>query len=119
MERVCFRMFIKLDRVDEYEAEHQQVWPEVLDALQKSGWHNYSIFLNKKDGCLITYCEFEDFKKSLYSIAREEISLKYSTILACHFRLISSRAIESKDFLKSSNSQYVIKHPSFLFRNIE
>lgn len=85
MERVCFRMFIKLDRVDEYEAEHQQVWPEVLDALRKSGWHNYSIFLNKEDGCLITYCEFEDFKKSLDSIAREEISLKWQARMVEYF----------------------------------
>ena len=85
MERVCFRMFVKLDRVDEYEAEHQHVWPEVLDALRKSGWHNYSIFLSKEDGCLITYCEFEDFNESLNAIAREEISLKWQTRMVEYF----------------------------------
>jgi L-rhamnose mutarotase len=50
MERVCFTLYVKLDRLDEYVEDHERVWVDVLDALTRSGWHNYSLFLNRKDG---------------------------------------------------------------------
>ena len=40
----------------EYKHHHKNVWPEMRDALQRSGWHNYSLFM-KKDGTLFGYFE--------------------------------------------------------------
>jgi len=77
MERVCFTLHVKLDRLDEYVEDHKNVWSEVLEALTRSGWHNYSLFLNRKDGCLITYCEVDDFQKAMDAIAQEEASLRW------------------------------------------
>ena len=45
MERVCFRLQVKADRLEEYRGRHQAVWPEMLEALTASGWQNYSLFL--------------------------------------------------------------------------
>lgn len=85
MERVCFQMFVKLDRMAEYEEEHRHVWPEVLEALNRSGWSNYSLFLNRKDGCLISYCEVDDFQSALRAVASEAITLTWQTRMAEYF----------------------------------
>jgi L-rhamnose mutarotase len=85
MERVCFTLYVKLDRIDEYVEDHERVGVDVLEALTRSGWHNYSLFLNRKDGCLITYCEVEDFQKALDAIASEEVSLRWQAKMADYF----------------------------------
>lgn len=40
----------------EYKHHHRNVWPEMQQALQRCGWHNYSLFM-KKDGTLFGYFE--------------------------------------------------------------
>ncbi len=56
MNRVCFTLQVKTDLLDEYRARHDAVWPDMLDALSRHGWHNYSLFL-RDDGLLIGYFE--------------------------------------------------------------
>ena len=60
MERVCFRLQLKLDRLDEYIERHAEVWPEMLAALTETGWTNYSLFVDERDGTLIGYLETPD-----------------------------------------------------------
>ena len=38
---------LKPDRVDDYLAAHETVWPEMLGALRETGWSNYSLFVDK------------------------------------------------------------------------
>ena len=52
MQRVCFTLQVKPDRLAEYRESHKAVWPEMLAALSRHGWTNYSIFL-RADGLLI------------------------------------------------------------------
>ena len=56
MNRVCFTLRVKPTVLEEYKAHHEQVWPEMLDALRRTGWHNYSLFLDD-DGLLVGYFE--------------------------------------------------------------
>jgi len=56
MERVCFQLRVRPDRLEEYKARHAAVWPDMLHALAAHGWHNYSLFL-RPDGLLIGYFE--------------------------------------------------------------
>ena len=37
MERVCFLLRVRADRLDEYKERHRSVWPEMLKALQATG----------------------------------------------------------------------------------
>ena len=46
MKRVCFQLQVKPDRIAEYRARHEEVWPEMLEALEATGWRNYSLFLS-------------------------------------------------------------------------
>ena len=41
MERVCFQLQVKPERLAEYRARHAHVCPEILAALARTGWHNY------------------------------------------------------------------------------
>lgn len=45
MQRICFLLQVRKDKLPEYRKAHQRVWPEMLDALRRHGWHNYSLFL--------------------------------------------------------------------------
>ena len=54
MERVCFLARVRSDRLEEYRARHQEVWPEMTDALRSAGWTNYTLFL-ADDGLLVGY----------------------------------------------------------------
>ncbi len=43
MQRVCFLLKVRPDRLAEYRERHQAVWPDMLAALRAAGWHNYSL----------------------------------------------------------------------------
>ena len=47
--RVCFQLQVRPERIAEYRERHTAVWPEMLRALQNTGWTNYSLFL-REDG---------------------------------------------------------------------
>ena len=70
MNRYCFTLRVRPDRLDEYRRRHEAVWPDMLRALRDSGWTNYSLFLND-DGLLIGYVEAQDLIASQEAI--EEI----------------------------------------------
>lgn len=44
MHRVGFILKIKKSFIDEYMRRDEEVWPEMNEALQRRGWHNYSLF---------------------------------------------------------------------------
>ena len=82
--RVCFCLQVKPARIEEYKARHAAVWPEMLEALSKAGWHNYSLFL-REDGLLIGYLETLDFTRSLQQMSVAEINQKWQTEMADFF----------------------------------
>ena len=58
MHRIGFRLQVRPELLDEYRAHHADVWPEMREALRRSGWHTYSLFLDD-DGTLFGYFETE------------------------------------------------------------
>src|SRR5580693_3345765 len=71
--RVCFQLQVKKHRMDEYNARHRAVWPEMLEALRQTRWSNYSLFL-REDGLLIGYLETADFDQALAGMALREVN---------------------------------------------
>ena len=85
MTRVGFLLKVKEDKIDEYKKHHEAVWPEMLDALRKTGWHNYSLFM-REDGLLFGYFEAADsFEASLDGMSREEVNARWQEFMAPYF----------------------------------
>ena len=79
--RVCFELQVKPDRIDEYRQRHAAVWPEMLAALRDTGWTNYSIFL-RPDGLLIGYFETTDLAAATAGMAGLAINSRWQAEMA-------------------------------------
>jgi L-rhamnose mutarotase len=84
MQRICFHLRVRPDRIDEYRERHRAVWPEMQDALRATGWRNYSLFL-ADDGLLTGYLECEDFNGSLEAMAGLAVNERWQTEMAGFF----------------------------------
>lgn len=76
MRRVCFQLQVKPERIKEYAARHAAVWPEMLRALKRSGWNNYSLFL-RSDGLLVGYFETESLEEAQAAMEGEEVNARW------------------------------------------
>jgi L-rhamnose mutarotase len=89
MKRVGFLLKVKADKLEEYKQHHKTVWPEMLEALHRTGWHNYSLFM-REDVLLFGYFETPDsFQAARDGMAREEINAKWQNFMAPYFENLS------------------------------
>jgi L-rhamnose mutarotase len=86
VERVCFLLRVKPDRLNEYRARHRAVWEPMLVALRASGWRNYSLFL-RPDGLLVGYVECEDFQAAQQAMQNTEVNARWQAEMAPFFEL--------------------------------
>lgn len=83
--RVGFLLKVRRDRIDGYKEHHRKVWPDMLAALQRHGWHNYSLFM-RADGLMFGYVEVPDsFEKALAGMAKEEVNARWQAFMAPYF----------------------------------
>jgi L-rhamnose mutarotase len=94
MQRVCFLLQVKPDRLKEYKEAHKHVWPEMKAALTKHGWHNYSLFL-RDDGLLIGYVETPDFKKAIAGMQAEEVNGRWQKEMKDFFIALKGTAADT------------------------
>lgn len=76
MERVCFQLQVKPERLGEYVRRHAAVWPDMLEALRATGWSNYSLFV-RPDGLLIGYVETESLAAAQAGMAATEVNARW------------------------------------------
>ncbi|MFE2632004.1 L-rhamnose mutarotase [Streptomyces sp. NPDC059374] len=84
MQRVCFLLKVRADRIDAYRERHAAVWPEMLQALSATGWHNYSLFL-REDGLLVGYLETEDFAAARAGMEAIDVNARWQAEMAPFF----------------------------------
>jgi L-rhamnose mutarotase len=84
MERVCFQLQVKADRIAEYTERHQAIWPEMAEALKATGWNNYSLFL-RPDGQLIGYVETDSLQSALAGMAATDVNIRWQAEMAEFF----------------------------------
>lgn len=89
MQRVGFLLKIKPDKIEEYKEFHRNVWPEMLDALSRNGWRNYSLFM-REDGLLFGYFETEDLKAAHAGMAKEEVNARWQATMRPFFDTLGS-----------------------------
>jgi L-rhamnose mutarotase len=76
MQRVCFVLQVRPERLAEYKERHKEVWPEMRQALTETGWGNYSLFL-REDGLLVGYLETEDFAAARAGMEKLEVNARW------------------------------------------
>jgi L-rhamnose mutarotase len=85
-ERTAFVLRVHPDKIEEYIRAHQEVWPEMLDALRGAGIHNYTIF---RDGNrMFGYFEADDLAAAGRYLAQQEVSTRWQDAMA---ELLESR----------------------------
>lgn len=84
MQRICFVLQVKKDRLEEYQRRHAAVWPEMQAALRETGWQNYSLFL-RPDGLLVGYLETPDFQRARAGMAAREVNERWQREMAPFF----------------------------------
>jgi L-rhamnose mutarotase len=84
MRRYCFQLQVKPDRIEEYTRAHAAVWPEMVQALADTGWHNYSLFV-RQDGLLIGYVESADLAAAQRAMAATEVNARWQAEMGDFF----------------------------------
>ena len=84
VERVCFLGRVRPERLDEYRERHEDVWPEMREALAKAGWSNYSLFLTE-DGLLVGYLETDDYQIALNAMGATDVNKRWQAEMAGYF----------------------------------
>jgi L-rhamnose mutarotase len=84
MPRYCFLLQVRPDRLEEYVDRHRSVWPDMLHALERSGWRNYSLFL-RPDGLLVGYVECASLEVAQQAMAATEVNARWQAEMAPFF----------------------------------
>ena len=94
MQRVCFILQVRPERLAEYRERHREVWPEMREALSRTGWGNYSLFL-RDDGLLIGYLETPDFQAARKGMEALEVNARWQKEMAPFFTALAGRPDEN------------------------
>ena len=60
---------------EEYKKRHDEIWPEMVEALQQAGISNYSIF--KHGLTLFGYFETDDLEKTIDALANSDVNKRW------------------------------------------
>ncbi len=94
VQRIGFRLKVREEMIAEYRAAHEEVWPEMLEALSRHGWHNYSLFM-LPDGTLFGYFETpSSFRDALAGMATEEVNDRWQSAMQRLFEGVGGHADE-------------------------
>jgi len=91
VQRICFVLKVRADRVEEYRSRHAQVWPAMRGALTAAGWHDYSLFL-RQDGLLIGYLTCEDFGAAKATMKSLEVNTRWQAEMSPFFESLTANA---------------------------
>jgi L-rhamnose mutarotase len=75
----------------EYVLRHKAVWPEMLMALEDTGWRNYSLFL-RDDGLLVGYVEADDMHAAQVAMTSLDVNARWQAEMAYFFEGIVGRS---------------------------
>jgi len=79
-QRTAFVLRVRPEKIDEYIRAHEDVWPEMLDALRGAGIRNYTIF---RDGNrMFGYFEADDLAAAERYLAQQDVSTRWQDAMA-------------------------------------
>ena len=65
---------------EEYKRRHDEIWPDMLDALRKAGIRNYNIF--RHGLTLFGYFETDDLEAARAALADDPVNAKWAEWMA-------------------------------------
>src|SRR5689334_22629307 len=86
MPRYAFKLRIKPDAIEEYEREHQHVWPELLAKLKEVGISEYSIFRQDQD--LFLCMRVDDFNRAWEALDHDPVNQRWQQAMSRLFEPI-------------------------------
>lgn len=81
MRRVAFTMKLKPGFEHEYKRRHDEIWPELVKALEDAGVSDYSIFLDSESGLLFAVQSLKDHDTASL-LPQKAIVQKWWTMMA-------------------------------------
>ena len=77
MQRYCFTFEIRPGAEAEYKRRHDEIWPELVEAIKAAGISNYSLF--RRGTQVIAYCECEpDAATAFAKVGTHEANARWS-----------------------------------------
>ena len=77
MERFCFTFEIREGTEAEYKKRHDEICPELVDAIKDAGISNYSLF--RRGTTIIAYCECDpDAATAFAKVGEHESNARWS-----------------------------------------
>ena len=97
MKRVGFQFKVRPDRLSEYKEHHKNVWPEMLEALHETGWHNYTLFM-RADGLIFGYFETNESLQAVQSrMADKDVNTRWQEFMS---QFMDSNARPDETFIE-------------------
>ena len=90
MERMAFQLRIREGKIADYDAAHQEVWPELLAELESFGVTDYSIFRRGQE--LFLYLRVPDIQRLLRQLDASEINQRWQKRMEPIFEPVPSLA---------------------------
>jgi L-rhamnose mutarotase len=90
MARYAFKLRIREDAIEEYEREHQRVWPELLAKLKAVGISDYSIFRRGQE--LVLTLRVENFEKAWDELDRDPVNQRWQQFMSRLFEPVPDQA---------------------------
>ncbi len=91
MNRYCFVLQVRPELLAEYTQRHAAVWPDMLRALDASGWRRYSLFA-RPDGLVVGFVEAADLDQARAAMAATEVNARWQAEMARYFTGLDGRA---------------------------
>jgi L-rhamnose mutarotase len=80
MPRYAFKLRIRKEAAEDYEREHQRVWPELLQKLKDVGVSDYSIFRRGQD--LFLTLRVENFDQAWDELDRDPVNQRWQQFMS-------------------------------------
>jgi L-rhamnose mutarotase len=77
VERLCFTFELRPGTEAEYKKRHDEIWPELVDAIKEAGFENYSLF--RRGTQVVGYVECEpDAASAFAALGPNEANARWS-----------------------------------------
>jgi L-rhamnose mutarotase len=89
MPRYAFKLRLKAEAIEEYEREHQRVWPELLEKLKAVGISDYSIFRRGQE--LVLSLRVDDFERAWDELDRDPVNQRWQESMGRLFESVPDK----------------------------